>query len=239
MRVLTWNILHGGGPDRSPRILMEILGLAPDLVILTEARRSFAARVAGAFADFGLSHCLGPDAPEGVNGVMLLAREPLDPVVCADVPECLRPRWLEAVLTDRAVRIAAAHLPEASRQAAHRDAWKYLLRRARAHRDEPVILGGDLNTWRDGPDSRRRNGATATNLGRLASLGYVDAWIAAGPRPGAPTWNGPRGESFRLDYVMVSSPLAGSISAARLLTPRGSERLSDHLPIVVDISLAS
>ncbi len=237
MRILTWNILHGGGRERSPWILMEILALRPDLVVVTEARRRFAAQLAGAFADAGLIHALGPEAPDGVNAVMLLSREPLIPHPPEDCPGCMRSRWLEATLPGPGLRIAGVHLPEAGRTRAHAESWGFLLRAARARRALPVVVAGDLNTWRDGPDARPRNGATATNLGRLAALGFVDAWLAAGGPPAESTWKGWSGEAFRLDYVLLSEPLAGAVGGARIVQARAGAKLSDHAALVVDISL--
>jgi endonuclease/exonuclease/phosphatase family metal-dependent hydrolase len=236
MRILTWNILHGGGRERSPRILLEILDLRPDVVVITEARRRFAGQLAGAFADAGLCHALGPEAPDGVNGVMILARDPLRPLPCADIPAGLAPRWLEAEIPCRALRICGVHLPEAGRAAAHAAGWRHLLRRARDTRDERQVLAGDLNTWRDGPASRPRNGASATNLGRLAALGYADAWRCASADGPANTWAGCFGEAFRLDYVLVSRPLAPRVERARVLPFQERDKLSDHAALVVDIS---
>lgn len=237
MRILTWNVLHGGGRERSPWILMEILALRPDLVVVTEARRRFAAQLAGAFADAGLVHSLGPEAPDGVNAVMLLSREPLRARPAAECPRCMRPRWLEAELPASGLRIAGVHLPEAGRTREHAESWNFLLRAARDRRDLPLVLAGDLNTWRDGPESRRRNGATATNLGRLASLGFVDTWLATGGPAAESTWTGWNGEAFRLDYVLVSAALSGGVQHARLVCPRAGAKLSDHAALVVDISL--
>lgn len=236
MRILTWNILHGGGRERSPRILMEILDLRPDVVVVTEARRRFAAQICGAFADAGLEHSLGPVAPDGINAVMLLAREPLAQAPSRDVPACLRHRWLETTVVPRNVRLAAVHLPEAGRTREHAEAWRYLLLMARAMGGDRTILAGDLNTWRDGPPERRRTGATATNLGRLAALGYTDAWVAAGDTSDAATWRGHFGEAFRLDYVLVSRALAGGVERAWVVAPERDGKLSDHAAVVVDIS---
>lgn len=236
MRILTWNILHGGGRERSPRILFEILDLRPDLVVVTEARRRFAGQLAGAFADAGLCHALGPNAPDGVNGVMLLSREPLEPAAAPDLPRTLAPRWLEARIPSRGLHICGVHLPEAGRAGPHAAGWRHLLRSARERRADRHIVAGDLNTWRDGPASRPRNGASATNLGRLAALGYVDAWLSAGASGPASTWSGCWGEAFRLDYVLVSRALGERVAGARVLPLDARDKLSDHARLVVDIS---
>lgn len=237
VRILTWNILHGGGRVRTPRILMEILEHRPDVVVVTEARRRFAGQLAGALADVGLCHAILPQGPDGVNGVMLVAREPLEPLEPEGVPEPLVHRWLQARMpTVGGLTLVGVHLPEASRKSAHREGWRHLLRAARALRDAPALLVGDLNTWRDGPDHSRRTGATATNLGRLAALGFVDTWLQGGESERGPTWQSHRGEAFRLDYVLVSAKLGPRIRGARVAPVHVGDRLSDHAAIVVDLA---
>jgi endonuclease/exonuclease/phosphatase family metal-dependent hydrolase len=237
LRVMTWNILHGGGRDRMPRLLMAILGLRPDIVVVTEARRRFAGQLAGGLADAGLGHALLPEAPDGVNGVLVVSRFALTRAERPGLPACLEHRWAEAEIPELGVSLIGVHLPEAGRQPAHGESWRALVQAARERREHRCIIAGDLNTWRDGPGSRERSGAQATNLGRLAALGYVDAWsVARAEAPGI-TWTGGRGEAFRLDYVVVSGPLGAALVGARVAHADRAERLSDHGAVVVDLAL--
>lgn len=234
MRILTWNILHGGGSRRIPGILLAMLELRPDVVVVTEARRGFGGQLAGALADAGLPYALDTDPPRGTNGVMLIARHPLERVG-VDAPACLRHRWLEARMPDEGMTLAGVHLPEASRRTDHAAAWKFAIGRAGEGRDVGFVVAGDLNTWRDGPSHRPRNGASSRNLGRMAALGFVDAWSAAPPSTCGTTWKSHTGSGYRLDYVLVSGGLAprlrGVSSAPHVL----GERLSDHVPVVADL----
>ena len=233
MRILTWNILHGGGRNRLPRLMMAMLDLRPDLLVVTEARRRFAGQLAGALADAGLAHALLPDAPDGVNGVLLVSRWPLKPVVRNDLPDCLRNRWAEAEVPELGLAVAGVHLAETNKQPAHAEGWQALLRTARERRDGRFVIAGDLNTWRGGPSARRRSGAQATNLGRLAALGYTDAWRA--DEAEGTTWTGPRGEAFRLDYVVVSASLAAGLRGAEVVHADRAEGLSDHAALAVEL----
>lgn len=237
LRVMTWNILHGGGRSRLPRLLMAMLEVGPDIVVVTEARRRFAGQLAGGLADAGLGHALLPGAPDGVNGVLVVSRFALEPVARPGLPACLEHRWAEAEIPELDLALVGVHLPEAGRRPAHAEGWRALVRAAQARRGERCVIAGDLNTWRDGPDRRRRSGAQATNLGRLASLGYVDAWSKAPEQAPGITWTGGRGEAFRLDYVVVSGPLAGSLRGARIAHADRAERLSDHVAVVAELAL--
>jgi endonuclease/exonuclease/phosphatase family metal-dependent hydrolase len=236
MRILTWNILHGGGRNRMPRLLMAMLDLKPDVVVVTEARRRFAGQLAAGLADGGLEYSLCPDAPDGVNTAMLVSRFELRPVERPGLPDCLAYRWVEATLPGLAMTIAGVHLAEAGRQPTHAEGWRALLRVARERRDESFVIAGDLNTWRDGLASRGRSGAQATNLGRLAALGYVDTGGMATVKATESTWTGSRGESFRLDYVVVSSALQERVAGVEVVHAERAEGLSDHAALVVELS---
>lgn len=235
MRILTWNILHGGGPTRIPRLLMAMLDLKPDLIVVTEARRRFAGQLAAALADAGLAHALLPSTPDGVNGVLLVSRHPLRPVARPELPACLAHRWREAELPDLDLTLAGVHLAEAGRQPEHAQGWRATLRIARERQAQRFILAGDLNTWRDSAAGHKRSGAQATNLGRLAALGYTDAWQAVGPGDPGTTWSGGRGGAFRLDYVVVSAPLRTALRRAEVAHADRAERLSDHAAVVVEL----
>src|SRR5262245_45388589 len=78
MRLLTWNLRHGGGAARMPRIALAILSHRPDVVVLTEWRRTTGGQIAGVLADHGLKHQVCTDPPHGRNGVLVAARTRID-----------------------------------------------------------------------------------------------------------------------------------------------------------------
>ena len=102
-------------------------------------------------------------------------------------------------------------------------------------RKPPKIYGRSWPgfTWRGGPSARRRSGAQATNLGRLAALGYTDAWRA--DEAEGTTWTGPRGEAFRLDYVVVSASLTAGLRGGEVVHADRAEGLSDHAALAVEL----
>ena len=74
VRLFVWNILHGGGSRRIPHIALAILDARPDVVALSEYRRSMGGQLAGVLADHGLKHQLCTDPPGRKNGVLLASR---------------------------------------------------------------------------------------------------------------------------------------------------------------------
>ncbi|MBZ0171544.1 MAG: hypothetical protein K8E66_04120, partial [Phycisphaerales bacterium] len=68
MKLLTWNILHGGGPERLCWIALALLDWAPDVIALTEFRARRGGSLRGVLADHGWPHQALSEAAASENG---------------------------------------------------------------------------------------------------------------------------------------------------------------------------
>ena len=244
MRLLTWNILHGGGPARLPEIILALVHHRADVVVLTEFRIARGSQVRGVLADHGLIHQLASHAPDGEgNGVLIASRIRL--AACAQTgPAESAGRWLEAGLPEVGVHLVGVHVPDDTRRAAKAAFWQHLLTLARLRRGEKCIILGDFNTGRknlDGPVSGRFGAAQTTGcevlLGSLLSLGFVDAWRRLNPEGREYSWVSPAGEGRRIDAAYLSPNLAGVLQTASYSHFERQRRLSDHAPLLLDLDL--
>src|ERR1043166_5834879 len=97
MRILTWNILHGGGPARLPEIILSLVRHKPDLLVLTEFRAPRGSQIRAVLADHGLSPQLAPpDDRNNSNATLTAARHALEPDLHDQPPPNSRGRWLAA-----------------------------------------------------------------------------------------------------------------------------------------------
>ena len=195
LRLLTWNILHGGGSARLPEIVLALLTHAPDVVVLTEYRTTTGGQIRGILADHGWEHQACSDPPGRRNGVLLASRFPISPE--GHPPGCPVPeRWVRAAVEapgrgpHRRVRVVGIHIPDDSRPRERREVWKRLVDDARAWRDDPVVVLGDLNTGRHYLDEEEATFSCTQRLGELATIGYVDAWRKMHPDKREFTWYG-------------------------------------------------
>jgi exonuclease III len=201
LRLLTWNILHGGGSARLPEIVLALLGHAPDVIVVTEYRTTTGGQIRGILADHGWEHQACSDPPGRRNGVLLASRFPITPEAPPSgcpVPE----RWVRARVTppgssfagnstgSSGVRVVGIHIPDDSRPRERREVWKHLVSEAKVRRDEPVVVLGDLNTGRHYTDEEDATFSCTQRLGELATLGYVDAWRTMHPEKREFTWYG-------------------------------------------------
>ncbi len=242
MRLVAWNILHGGGTRRTPLITLRLCDLAPDLVVLTEHRRATGGQIGGVLYDRGLTHQVSTEPGPGRNGVFVASRWPLAHAEVAPA-DWASNRWLDLRIPALDAWLTAVHAPDThrsdagriQRQAAY---WQHLVRICRERAGMRHLVAGDLNTGRHGLDEVGRTFTGTEFLGRFSALGYRDAFRLRDPTAPAPTWHSHTGSGFRIDAVWVSSRLSDAVENAWHDASAEDERESDHDPVVVDLTLA-
>jgi exonuclease III len=241
MRLVSWNILHGAGARRTPLVALRLCDLTPDLVVLTEFRRTTGGQIAGVLHDRGLIHQASTLPPPGRNGVLVASRTPLvtgEPAPAAWAAH----RWLDLRLPELDASLTAVHAPDTHRSdpaAIQRQAafWQHLVRLCRARNAEKHVVAGDLNTGRPGLDGAAHRFTGAAFLGRIWTLGYRDAFRLTEPAAPAPTWFSHAGDGVRIDAAWVSPALVAGVENARHDSRARTEKESDHAPVVVDLAL--
>jgi exodeoxyribonuclease-3 len=234
MRLMTWNIRQGGGTRRMPEIALALLGHAADVIVVSELRSTTGGQIAGTLADHGWKHQHRTPALPGRNGMLLASKRPLTPLRSADAPSAPG-RWVEVHLPDPDLHIAGVHIPDGSRDRARKDFWAALLTTARRLRDKTAVLIGDFNTGRHLTDEAGKTFSCSEMMGRLASLGFVDAWRAKNPSQREFSWYSHKGSGFRIDHAFLSQPLAGRLREAVYSHSERENGLSDHSVMVVDV----
>lgn len=238
MRLLAWNILHGGGARRTPGIVLSILEHQADVIVLSEFRMMMGGQMAGVLADHGWRHQHATPAEEGQNGMIILSRRALEPGPCP-LPEYRRGLCVEV---EGGLIVTAVHIPDAragDHQAVGRKAasWAGLLEHAASRREKKHVIIGDFNTGRHRQDEAESTFTGTALLGRLATMGYVDAYRAREPKGRAWSWQSHTGRRFRLDHAFVSRALAGSVGCVEYSHRERRERLSDHAALIVELEL--
>lgn len=249
VRVLAWNILHGGGPERCPAIALTLIESKADIVILSEFRSSRGGQIRAVLHDHGLIHQRVSFKSDRLNGLIIASRFALDdadPSACPVVehhpeynPKVLNSRQLDVTvrINDQSLRITGVHIADDSHPTLKTLQWQYLVNLARHCRPVAHMIIGDLNTARRGEDGDRRL-LCHTQLGKLASLGYKDvcAITACGESPQA-TWIDQWGRGSRIDAAWVSPALASRVIEAVYLPDVMKQGLSDHVAVRVDLEI--
>ena len=241
MRVLSYNILHGG-TGRAPRIAAVIRDAAPDLVLLQEAIDP------AVVADLARETGMGTWGAHPRYSTAYLSRAPVASHRWL-TPRGARHPFLEVVLEDGVSRAFGLHLSAwFSKWSERRRAreLRLLLESIREHEHGFHFLAGDFNAlapgerleawrmprwiqamiWVSGRDIAR------DTIQLMLDSGYVDAWRARHPaHPGHtfPTWD----PHVRLDYVFLPSRYVERLSSVEILTgATDAKEASDHYPLL-------
>lgn len=231
-KLLTWNLLHGGGPRRMPAIALSLVEHRADVVVLTEYRRTTGGQIAGVLADHGLHHQLSNDPPKGCNGILVASRAPLAPG--ASVPAAGR-RLSTVDIPDLGLALTGLHIPpdgSPGREAV----FQCVVALAKSSRDKPFLLLGDFNAGRHRLDEEGSTFTCTRLLGEIATCGYTDAWRIKHPDSREFTWYSHEGRGFRIDHAFLSPPLAPRLISCEYSHAERETGLSDHSALLLHLA---
>ncbi len=260
MRIATWNV--NSLNVRMPRVEEWFAYAQPDVVCMQETKLADAAFPYMSFEALGYE--VAHNGTGRWNGVAIASRVGLDevtlnfgavpnPLFDGDEPE---PRLVTA--TCGGVRVSSVYVPNGrSLDDPH---YGYKLRWLAALRDEiaatcqpdsPVVIAGDFNIApedKDVYDPRKFANQTHTSpperaaLASLAEWGLVDGFRTQYDDPKLYSWWDYRagdfhqGRGLRIDLLMLSQPLASTVSYALIdRFARKGDKPSDHAPVFVDV----
>ncbi len=234
MRLMTWNILHGGGRRRTPEIVLALLAHRPDILVLTEFHHDRGAAIRSVLADHALGHQLTTSQPQGRNGILLASRWPVSPGDSSD-PLPSPGRWLDAFTAG--FHVTGVHIPDDSRPTHKARFWQHLVSLARERAQGRWTVLGDVNSGRPSLDEDGNTLGSSPLLGTFCTLGMVDAWRQLHPESREGSWSSHFGARFRIDAVYLSSELGRRLAGASLSHAEREQRVSDHSAVLVDLDL--
>lgn len=225
--LLSWNIRGSARPDLDD-LATVLRSYEPDVVVLQEAWRSQAKRLAAAA---GLRHAFwsfkhkpyGPLLPSRAEGMAILSRHPLDDtdstVLNPDARSWTHRRRImqSAFIEALGVTVVNVHL------ASHGDGAARLAQAGRVVGHTPTenaVVAGDFNAV-DEPDL----------FAIFSGIGLRDAWTN-----GAGFTNPAGAARQRLDRVLVGLGVAATSVIVPVDGPEWAQR-SDHLPVIARLQL--
>src|SRR5689334_5945624 len=109
MRILSWNIQHGGG-KRAHKIIEAIEGHAPDVIALNEYRTGPGAALCRSLGDLGWTHVEATTPMGADNGLCVLSKTPLRRRAAPPAPPENAVRWLDVDLPAYGFAIGVLHI---------------------------------------------------------------------------------------------------------------------------------
>jgi len=257
VKIATWNV--NSLKVRLPRVLEFLAHHEPDVVLMQETKTEAEAFLADELAAAGY-HAVHHSAGRWA-GVAIVARSELslgDPVVgLPGEPRDDEARWIEA--TVGGIRVVSTYVPNGREVGSSTYDEKLTFLDAAAVRaaalraaGEPMLIGGDFNVAPadlDVYDPVAFQGSTHVTpeeRARIAALlqagGLVDGFRHLHPDVVQHTWwdyrqgHFHRGMGLRIDLLLASESLAGSIVACGIERDyRKGTKPSDHAPLMVEL----
>ena len=260
MKIATWNV--NSVRQRLDSLLAWLKEREPDIVCLQEIKCQDDAFPREPIEALGYN--VAVHGQKTFNGVALLSKLPFDEVKSGldgndgDV----QARFLEALVSTQTgvVRVVSLYLPNGN--PAPGDKYDYKLQwmdrltafaRNRLALEEPLVLAGDYNVIPSADDARTPEAWTKDALflpqtrdkfRALINLGLTDAIRAVSDDAGLYSfWDYQAGafaknDGIRIDHLLLSPQAADRLVSCEIdPTPRGWEKPSDHVPVIVKLDI--
>jgi exodeoxyribonuclease-3 len=248
MLIASWNV--NSIRARLDRVQAWLQAAQPDVVCLQELKAEEMPPV----IDWGYQHAA--HCQKTYNGVAILAKAPIEDVVCGDGVDDGQARLIAG--TVGGIRILSVYAPNG--QSVGSDKWQYKLawlERLRAHLDKtytrntPLVLAGDFNVAPEARDvhdpaewepSVLYHPEARAAMARVRELGLYDTFRLHHKDGGFYSWwdyrllSFPKNRGLRIDQIFVSEPLVARCKEAWIDREARKGKLpSDHAPILASI----
>lgn len=246
MRIVEWNIQHGGGAwtkgggeGRGQKVARQLLSYDADILVLNEYMAEASAPLIAHLGDRGYPHVFIPSEPSRRGGVAVLSRVEVER---ASLPSALAdPNVERHVIRVRVPSLDctlwAAYGP--IRDYAYREFWEGLTVELGGDLNGRWLLLGDLNAGERGVDTPDSPLFSHEHFGELMSLGVVDLWRHRhGSDTREFTWEATRGDRafrYRIDHAIGSPEMVPHITDCHYDHGPRERRLSDHSALVVEL----
>lgn len=238
LRLLTWNLRHGGGKRRA-EIVLSLLAHTPDLVVLTEFHAATGGSIRGILADAGLPHQATSSTNPDANSILIASRAAVSTTEIATSFPAGSARLLDVSIPDLGILVSGIHVPDDSRAPEKLACWHFLIDLARKRQEKSWVVLGDFNSGRHHQDEAGRSFKGTPLLGTFSSLGMRDAWRHLHPDSKERSWSHPARGATRIDACYLSKNLHKCLKNSHFSHVERQQRLSDHSALIADLDLAA
>ena len=236
VRLLSWNILQGGG-RRTEAIVDYLQASRADIVTLQEFRQGPAGeRICLTLKRMGLGWQWVAKPPSAAaNTLLLAARAPFDagdfmphPSGTCHIMEAMFSGGSTAGLT-----LLPVHFPQ---KAAQVPLFRALAEDSPSLLAGPALLVGDLNCGIPFQDSDSKTFINTAEFSRLLDLGWRDVFRSRHPSAQTFSWVSPRtGNRFRYDHCLASPAADSLVTSVRYDQEPRLSGFSDHAALLVEL----
>jgi len=233
MKILSWNILHGGG-KRIADIIDAIKRHQPDIVTLQEFRHSSSKEaLLNGLTELGLAQQIVPETNSARENTLVIASRykfKATPFPGNSIPtHAIQATFPEI---DGGLNLIAVHLPHKKLQIPY---FHALLDLPKSVKAENSIIIGDFNSGIPFEDSETKSFYATHLFQQLLTDGWIDAWRSRNKKKREFTWISTKQQNgFRYDHALVSPSFDRRTQEVRYDHQVRLNGISDHSLMILD-----
>ena len=229
MRIISWNIRHGGGA-RVNDIITLLAAQKPDIVIIPEFRNNDnGERIKEALSNIGLSHNAVPNIDPKLNTVLISSRFVFKPSFFKEELGKWEGRILSAEFED--LIIYGVYFPQRNEKA---HLFNFILDRAQKQSAKPTLFIGDFNTGKHLIDEERSTFYCSDYLDKMEEYGLKDCWRHQNGNKREYTWYSNSGNGFRIDHSFGNDLFIENMKNCYYDHEPRMKRISDHSMMILE-----
>ncbi|WP_163970342.1 endonuclease/exonuclease/phosphatase family protein [Oceanobacillus halotolerans] len=238
LKLLTWNIRHGGAKKKIKHIIQSFILHNADINVITEFRENESGnKLHRSLHENGWVFQQGSNPPKGKNGILIASKIPFEvPVIHHDYLPQAKHRWNEVHLNDFNLFILGVHIPSIGDKWGKENHWESIIQYAKHKLDSKSVIIGDFNTGltEDGEGTPFK---LVQYMHELNDMGWIDSWRVYHNRVNDFTWYSHADNGFRLDYAYVSPALKENILVSYHSHKERIDKYSDHSLVICELSV--
>jgi exonuclease III len=245
MKIMTWNIRHGGTSKTYAGIISTIFNHNPDIIILTEYRKESGDVIEPELHSKGWRYNASTPTTAKKNGILVSSRFSFERIIPDfELTGDHRYRWLEIMLKESDLHILAVHIPDHRKNdtTGKKAFWNRVNEYALKNMAKRGIIIGDFNTGLK-IDAQGTPFTFSECMKTLNQSGWLDSWRCLNPDKREFTWYSSRKgadlNGFRLDYAYLSPVMKDSLIQVYHSHKEGADRISDHSSLMIEIECDS
>lgn len=234
MKILSWNIQHGGG-SRVQSILKEIKIVDSDIVILTEFRNSRNGNIIkNELFKYGYhNQHINLDLSENLNSVAVFSKIKFTK---KSVPEEISKGVIKVCINN--IDIYAMYFPQKTEKDLF---FRYIIKSILDKKNNNLFIG-DFNTGKNNldKDDSGANFYCAKRLSEIEGLNHIDCWRYFNHDKREYTWysqrKGVNHNGFRVDHAFISLNKIDTLQNCSYKHSVRTERISDHSILLLELN---
>ena len=231
MKILTWNIRHGGGTriDSIIDVLME--NYESQLLIISEYRnnrngiilRDKLKHLGYTFQTPNISN------EQRVNSVFIAGKQSFTHTSFDELGEH-KQRVIRIEINE--LTIYGCYFPQKNLK---KIIFDFLLKKVSENLEKKIIITGDINTGKHFQDEKKATFYCSEYIDKLEQKGMIDAWRFVNNGNKEYSWYSNAGNGFRIDHFFVSKVLEESIISCSYNHLPRENKVSDHSLMEIQI----